>query len=279
MKGINTSSIKDLNSSSPKSRAKLQTNKPSPKFLRKSGLSNKEVKGENADVQSHRLRGDCLGWVQSDHKMHGREVINSENDSYNQNVGSENIQKSGKNPNMNVKSDNIPTKIRSGPSVTVKNSGSGNMSIRTQPAPPSTPGGPGSNIPKPTAHVKGTSKPTKEERNQVTSPMKPTVIKDVLPRQKQMCSRDGETVGNISVALVSPMPNVITGENSSSMSESSYSNSTGQSNSNSSDSSVIYRPSSESGSEVGKLTSRKIETTFDSLDKVILWFEFDNSLV
>jgi neuron navigator 2 len=80
-----------------------------------------------------------------------------------------------------------------------------------------------------------------------------------------MGNRDSETGGSISVALVSPMPS----ENSSSMSESTYSTSTGQSNSNSSDSSVIYKPSSESGSEVGKPVSRKIETTFDNMDKVI----------
>jgi hypothetical protein len=197
--------------------------------------------------------------------MHGREVLNNENYVCEPTGDSENVARQGKLSNMNVKSDSTVSKIRGQSSLKSTSGSSNNMPLRIPPAPPCTLGGSGSSIPKPTAAVKGTSKPAKEERNQVASPVKQSVMREALPRQKQLGSRDGEMGGSISVALVSPMPS----ENSSSMSESTYSTSTGQSNSNSSDSSVIYRPSSESGSEMGKPVSKKIETTFDNLDKVM----------
>lgn len=111
---------------------------------------------------------------------------------------------------------------------------------------------PGSSIPKPTALVKGTSKPPKE--NSIPGVPTPTKLKaDVLHRKL-----DPNTV-----AMVSPMPSI-----SDLMSESSHSNSNSTGQSNSSDSSVIYRPSSESGSEIKTIPNRKIDTTFEQMEKV-----------
>ncbi|XP_015599262.1 protein sickie isoform X3 [Cephus cinctus] len=112
---------------------------------------------------------------------------------------------------------------------------------------------PGSSIPKPTALVKGTSKPPKE--TSVPSVPTPTKHKsDSLHRKL-----DPNTV-----AMVSPMPSI-----SDLMSESSHSNSNSTGQSNSSDSSVIYRPSSESGSEIKTIPNRKIDTTFEQMEKVL----------
>ncbi|CAL7947147.1 unnamed protein product [Xylocopa violacea] len=114
-------------------------------------------------------------------------------------------------------------------------------------------GSPGSSIPKPTALVKGTSKPPKE--NCMPSVPTPTKLKaDALHRKL-----DPNTV-----AMVSPMPSI-----SDLMSESSHSNSNSTGQSNSSDSSVIYRPSSESGSEIKTIPNRKIDTTFEQMEKVL----------
>ncbi|XP_043498796.1 protein sickie isoform X2 [Polistes fuscatus] len=114
--------------------------------------------------------------------------------------------------------------------------------------------GPCSSIPKPTALVKGTSKPPKE--NNGPSMPTPTKLKgDILHRAKL----DPNTV-----AMVSPMPSI-----SDLMSESSHSNSNSTGQSNSSDSSVIYRPSSESGSEIKTIPNRKIDTTFEQMEKVL----------
>ncbi|XP_017795260.1 PREDICTED: protein sickie [Habropoda laboriosa] len=114
-------------------------------------------------------------------------------------------------------------------------------------------GSPGSSIPKPTALVKGTSKPPKE--NNMPGAPTPTKLKaDALHRKL-----DPNTV-----AMVSPMPSI-----SDLMSESSHSNSNSTGQSNSSDSSVIYRPSSESGSEIKTIPNRKIDTTFEQMDKVL----------
>ncbi|XP_017875631.2 protein sickie isoform X2 [Ceratina calcarata] len=114
-------------------------------------------------------------------------------------------------------------------------------------------GSPGSSIPKPTALVKGTSKPPKE--NGMPGAPTPTKLKaDALHRKL-----DPNTV-----AMVSPMPSI-----SDLMSESSHSNSNSTGQSNSSDSSVIYRPSSESGSEIKTIPNRKIDTTFEQMEKVL----------
>jgi len=120
---------------------------------------------------------------------------------------------------------------------------------------------PSSSIPKPTALVKGTSKPAKENST-ISGVPTPTKLKsgDTLHRKL-----DPNTV-----AMVSPMPSI-----SDLMSESSHSNSNSTGQSNSSDSSVIYRPSSESGSEIKTIPNRKIDTTFEQMEKVsILEFFF-----
>lgn len=111
---------------------------------------------------------------------------------------------------------------------------------------------PGSSIPKPTALVKGTSKPPKESG--VTGAPTPT---------KPKCDALHRKLDPNTVALVSPMPSI-----SDLMSESSHSNSNSTGQSNSSDSSVIYRPSSESGSEIKTIPNRKIDTTFEQMEKV-----------
>jgi hypothetical protein len=267
VKGVSVGSSKDVSQVSPKSRPKIQTNKSSPKLVRRNGISSREIKG--VVVEQHKVKDDtALGLMHGDPKMHGKEMLNNDNCRYVcESIGdAENVTTQGKLLNMNVKPDHTVAKVRGQTSVKSTSGSVNSMSLRTPPAAPCALGVPGSSIPKPTAAVKGTSKPAKEERNQVASPMKqPFVHRDALPRQKQLGNRDNETGGSISVALVSPMPS----ENSSSMSESTYSTSTGQSNSNSSDSSVIYKPSSESGSEMGKPISKKIETTFDNLDKVM----------
>lgn len=118
---------------------------------------------------------------------------------------------------------------------------------------------PGSSIPKPTALVKGTSKPSKENStvSGVPTPAKPK-SGDTLHRKL-----DPNTV-----AMVSPMPSI-----SDLMSESSHSNSNSTGQSNSSDSSVIYRPSSESGSEIKTIPNRKIDTTFEQMEKVRIFLE------
>ncbi|XP_063983486.1 protein sickie isoform X2 [Diachasmimorpha longicaudata] len=112
---------------------------------------------------------------------------------------------------------------------------------------------PGSSIPKPTALVKGTTKPPKEI-NPLSIPNAAKLKGDVLHRKL-----DPNTV-----AMVSPMPSI-----SDLMSESSHSNSNSTGQSNSSDSSVIYRPSSESGSEIKTIPNRKIDTTFEQMEKVL----------
>ncbi|CAG5097293.1 Similar to sick: Protein sickie (Drosophila melanogaster) [Cotesia congregata] len=110
---------------------------------------------------------------------------------------------------------------------------------------------PGSSIPKPMALVKGTTKPPKEPVPAIPSAMK--MKPDSVHRKL-----DPNTV-----AMVSPMPSI-----SDLMSESSHSNSNSTGQSNSSDSSVIYRPSSESGSDIKTIPNRKIDTTFEQMEKV-----------
>lgn len=96
---------------------------------------------------------------------------------------------------------------------------------------------PGTGIPKPTAAIKGTSKVPRDDKN--TSAVKsPTAI-------SRESSQASIAVPKAAVALVSPLK---AGEKDNQLSESSHSASTGQ-HSNSSESSVIYKPSSESGSE------------------------------
>lgn len=115
---------------------------------------------------------------------------------------------------------------------------------------------PGSSIPKPTALVKGTSKPPKDNCN-IGNPNPAKYKPDSLHRKL-----DPNTV-----AMISPMPSI-----SDLMSESSHSNSNSTGQSNSSDSSVIYRPSSESGSDIKTIPNRKIDTTFEQMEKVSWYY-------
>lgn len=127
-------------------------------------------------------------------------------------------------------------------------------------------------IPKPTAAVKGTFKIAKDDRQiihkstnsqlspiQSNSSLNSTNNVSVLPFSREQSNLSKDIYQKQTLA-VSPMPVVNPGShnNASQMSESSHSNSThsttGQ-HSNSSDSSVIYRPSSESGSEISKATN------------------------
>lgn len=121
-------------------------------------------------------------------------------------------------------------------------------------------------IPKPTAAVKGTFKISKDDRHiikstnsqlspiQSNSSLNSTNNVSALPFSREQSNLSKE-VPQKQMLVVSPMPAVNLGNQTSQMSESSHSNSThsttGQ-HSNSSDSSVIYRPSSESGSEISK---------------------------
>ncbi|XP_063906521.1 protein sickie isoform X3 [Zophobas morio] len=95
----------------------------------------------------------------------------------------------------------------------------------------------GTGIPKPTAAVKGTSKIVRDDKSFNALKMSPSS----MSRENSQASI---THTKPAVALVSPMKS----EKENQLSESSHSASTGQ-HSNSSESSVIYKPSSESGSE------------------------------
>ncbi|XP_072936202.1 protein sickie-like isoform X3 [Epargyreus clarus] len=124
-------------------------------------------------------------------------------------------------------------------------------------------------IPKPTAAVKGTTKIAKDDRHiihkstnsqlspiQSNSSLNSTNNVSAHPFTREQSNLSREVTQKQTLA-VSPMPVLASGNQNptSQMSESSHSNSThsttGQ-QSNSSDGSVIYRPSSESGSEASK---------------------------
>lgn len=96
---------------------------------------------------------------------------------------------------------------------------------------------PGTGIPKPTAAIKGTSKVARSEDKCVAAIKSP-------PSGLSRESSQNNISHKPAVALVSPMKN----DKENQLSESSHSASTGH-HSNSSESSVIYKPSSESGSE------------------------------
>ncbi|XP_052737277.1 protein sickie isoform X4 [Bicyclus anynana] len=144
-------------------------------------------------------------------------------------------------------------------------------------------------IPKPTAAVKGTSKISKEERHNIlhkstNSQLSPiqsnsslNSTNNVLPFSREQSNLNKE-VSQKQTLAVSPMPVSNSGNQNptSQMSESSHSNSThsttGQ-QSNSSDGSVIYRPSSESGSEISKssnlATNRRLDMNTTYINDVI----------
>lgn len=146
-------------------------------------------------------------------------------------------------------------------------------------------------IPKPTAAVKGTTKISKEERHNVihkstNSQLSPIQSNSSLnstnnvsahPFSREQSNLSKE-VSQKQTLAVSPMPVTNSGNQNptSQMSESSHSNSThsttGQ-QSNSSDGSVIYRPSSESGSEISKssnlATNRRLDMNTTYINDVI----------
>lgn len=95
---------------------------------------------------------------------------------------------------------------------------------------------PNTGIPKPTAAVKGTTKVIRDEKSS-------TIVKSSSMISRENSQMSMET--SKPAAMVSPMKNE---KEVTQLSESSNSASTGQ-HSNSSESSVIYKPSSESGSE------------------------------
>lgn len=152
-----------------------------------------------------------------------------------------------------------------------------NKNIQTQPTTPSGGQGfgvPNTGIPKPTAAVKGTFKISKDDRHNIihkstnsqlspiqsNSSLNSTNNVSALPFSREQSNLSKDIMSHKQTLAVSPMP-VVNPANPSAtcqMSESSHSNSThsttGQ-HSNSSDSSVIYRPSSESGSEMSKAPS------------------------
>ncbi|XP_044727991.1 protein sickie isoform X3 [Chrysoperla carnea] len=136
----------------------------------------------------------------------------------------------------------------------------------------------GTGIPKPTAAVKGTSKIIKDEKRNSSPPLKTTISSENQVNQLQ---------SNETMAVVSPIQNEHVNSSNieapssqcSQLSESSHSASTGQ-HSNSSESSVIYRPSSESGSEqpkIKEIKSTSIDTTRAS-DNIQISHGRDNSL-
>ncbi|XP_063244116.1 protein sickie isoform X2 [Bacillus rossius redtenbacheri] len=115
----------------------------------------------------------------------------------------------------------------------------------------------GSSIPKPTAAVKGTSKMVKDDR-QVPSPVK------IVPHRSAGVDGGGtrQSGGMISVALVSPMPNL--------MSDSNYPQHCRQVNRNAMMNANVQQKT-DMNNEITKNSPRKIETTFDNLDKVITY--------
>ncbi|XP_069365961.1 protein sickie-like isoform X4 [Maniola hyperantus] len=170
-----------------------------------------------------------------------------------------------------------------------------NQSNQSQsPSPSSVPTLPLQNhtgIPKPTAAVKGTSKISKDERHNIihkstnsqlspiqsNSSLNSTNNVSALPFSREQSNLSKE-VSQKQTLAVSPMPVSNSGNQNptSQMSESSHSNSThsttGQ-QSNSSDGSVIYRPSSESGSEISKssnmATNRRLDMNTTYINDVI----------
>lgn len=182
------------------------------------------------------------------------------------------------------------------------NSNSNNSFASNQNMSPQCPSSTG--IPKPTAAVKGTSKIPKDDKNNVSlvksgsnaSQMSPSQSNSTLmtnstgsttplPFNRELSSLTKENCQKQTL-VVSPMPNTnpdsqmlpVNPAVSSQMSESSNSNSTHSAStgahSNSSDGSVIYRPSSESGSEIVKvrhnpIPNRKIDVTAQFITEMI----------
>lgn len=126
-------------------------------------------------------------------------------------------------------------------------------------------------IPKPTAAIKGTFKISKDDKYnlykstnsqlspiQSNSSLNSTNNVSALPFSREQSNLSKDVIQKQTLA-VSPMPiHAGTQMSESSHSNSTQSNSTTGQHSNSSDSSVIYRPSSESGSDISKAVSNSI---------------------
>ncbi|XP_018575253.1 neuron navigator 3 isoform X2 [Anoplophora glabripennis] len=127
---------------------------------------------------------------------------------------------------------NLPTAKLTEPKIRVTiNKDVKSHALPIQPAP-------GTGIPKPTAAIKGTSKITRDtSSNSIKTPGSTGVSRE----SSQVSLKQHKPA----IALVSPIKNE---KETNQLSESSHSASTGH-HSNSSESSVIYKPSSESGSE------------------------------
>lgn len=134
---------------------------------------------------------------------------------------------------------NLPATKLSEPKIIVTINKDGSTKVQSQiPSIPTLQSGPGTGIPKPTAAIKGTSKIT---RDTSTNSFKVPNSAGVSRESSQISLKQHKPA----VAMVSPIKNE---KDLTQLSESSNSASTGQ-HSNSSESSVIYKPSSESGSE------------------------------
>lgn len=134
---------------------------------------------------------------------------------------------------------NLPATKLSEPKIKVTINKDGSTKVQSQiPSIPTLQSGPGTSIPKPTAAIKGTSKITRDtSMNSFKAPHSAGVSRE----SSQVSLKQHKPA----IAMVSPIKNE---KDVTHLSESSNSASTGQ-HSNSSESSVIYKPSSESGSE------------------------------
>lgn len=220
---------------------------------------------EEKSVDAHRVQDYTvelsnkkrpLGDLEEEPKPRDNHISN-ENRSPSETTASSRQQESSTDNNVHIKEKESAAISQDVPASPQRHQQSNlnNISPFPGPNPPGQTGpgmSPGSSIPKPMALVKGTTKPPKEI-NVLTIPSAAKLKGDALHRKL-----DPNTV-----ALVSPMPSI-----SDLMSESSHSNSNSTGQSNSSDSSVIYRPSSESGSEIKTIPNRKIDTTFEQMEKV-----------
>lgn len=134
---------------------------------------------------------------------------------------------------------NLPATKLTEPKIKVTISKDGSTKVQSQiPSVPTLQPGPGTGIPKPTAAIKGTSKII---RDTSTNSFKAPHSAGVSRESSQVSLKQHKPA----IAMVSPIKNE---KDVTQLSESSNSASTGQ-HSNSSESSVIYKPSSESGSE------------------------------
>lgn len=145
---------------------------------------------------------------------------------------------------------NLPATKLNEPKIKVTIIKDGTTKVQSHiPSIPTLQSGPGTGIPKPTAAIKGTSKIS---RDISTGSFKAPTSAGVSREGSQVSLKQHKPA----IAMVSPIKNEKDGNQ---LSESSNSASTGQ-HSNSSESSVIYKPSSESGSEHHNIIPNRKET-------------------